>query len=107
MEIGTVVQIQPNKSIFDCCQGKRGRIAHKGVGGGWLLTTDHFCPVERTEAELKEIPLAVQAEEYLASRPAWLRKDYEEQDTELLREYVPRGDVCAWAVLVLRDEPIE
>lgn len=107
MQIGTPVNIKANERILDCCQGKRGRIAHKGVGGGWLIHTDHFCPVERTEEELEEIPREQIAEELLAKKEAWIREDYEAQTSELLREYVPRGDLCAWAVLVLRGEPIE
>jgi hypothetical protein len=54
-KIGDIVQIAPNPRLLDCCQGKRGRIAHRpaGVlnGNSWLLVTDHFCPVIRTEEE--------------------------------------------------------
>ena len=107
VKIGTVVQIKPNSSIFDCCQGKRGRIAHLGVGGGWLLNTDHFCPVERHEDELEVVPLETLAEEHLAKQPIRIREAYEAQTSEYLREFVPRGDICAWAVLILRGEPIE
>lgn len=106
MEIGTVVDIKPNASILDCCQGKRGRITHVGVDGGFLLCTDHFCPVERTEEELEVVPPEVLAEEILSKASEGVRADYEAADITLLHEYAPR-DEKARAVLILRGESIE
>ena len=67
-KIGDIVQIAPNNRSLDCCQGKRGRIAHRPAGcvGGdsWLLNTDHFCPVIRQEGELTLVPALALAIEY-------------------------------------------
>jgi|GEM_PF-3761749 len=102
MEIGNVVKIKESDSILDCCAGKRGRIAHIGVGGGFLLHTDHFCPIERTETELELIPIEVLAREVLDEETPDIVAEYMEADDELLREYAP-VDRLAAAVLVLRE----
>lgn len=107
MQVGDTVQIKSNDLLLDCCQGKRGRIAHVPVGGeGWLLCTDHFCPIVRSESELKIVPDTVLASEHMATKSDPVRKSYENQPSERLREFVPVGDKTAWAVLILRGEAI-
>lgn len=103
MEIGDVVKIRESDSCLDCCAGKRGRITHIGVGGGFLLNTDHFCPIERDEKELEVIPAEVLAQEVLAEASPDVRDEYMNADIELLREYAS-VDTKAAAVLVLRGE---
>lgn len=104
LKIGTVVDIASNKSVLDCCSGKRGRIVHLGVGGGWLLTTDHFCPVERTEEELTVIPVRQLCEELFADQDQWIKDEYLKNLTiEKLLEWKDRSRK-ALAALILREE---
>lgn len=103
MEIGNTVQIKDNKSCLDCCAGKRARIAHIGVGGGFLLCTDHFCPIERTEEELELIPIEILAREVLDEKDPCIVAEYMEADFHLLREYAP-VDMLAAAVLTLKEK---
>ena len=103
MKIGDVVTIAENDNILDCCQGKRGRIAHTGTGGGFLLNTDHFCPRERSEEELTLVPRTVLAQEVLDEASPDVREEYMNADTQLLREYAT-VDKKAAAVLILRGE---
>lgn len=81
-KIGDIVQIAPNPRLLDCCQGKRGRIAHRpaGVlnGGSWLLNTDHFCPVIRTEEELTLVDPVTLAQEYFDFEDWKVFESYEE-----------------------------
>lgn len=102
MKIGDIVKIRESDSSLDCCAGKRGQIAHIGVGGGFLLNTDHFCPIERNEEELEVIPAEVLAQEVLDEASPQVREEYMNADIELLREYAS-VDKKAAAVLVLRD----
>lgn len=104
MKIGDVVSITVlASSILDCCAGKRGRIAHIGVGGGFLVCTDHFCPIERSEEELTVVPVTVLAEERLTSLRGGVREEYENSTTETLHDYADT-DLTARAVLILRGE---
>lgn len=108
-KIGDTVEIAPNSSIFDCCQGKRGRIAHVGVNGGWLLCTDHFCPVERSDTELTlvtDLQIAMEIIEAQLAKFAGVVEHYRKCDTETLEKSSERGDQLAWAVLVEWDAPL-
>ena len=52
---GDSVRVAPNVNIFDCCGGKTGVVygrANPIWGIGWILNTDHFCPVVRKDSEL-------------------------------------------------------
>lgn len=101
MKIGDHVQIKPNTNPLDCCQGKRGRIAHHAVGGGFLIHTDHFCPRAREEEELELIPIEVLAREIIEAKNAGVVQSYQEADEALLQQHAGT-DRLAWAVLVLR-----
>lgn len=103
-EIGDVVEIQESKALLDCCQGKRGKIVHRPAGNieGWLLSTDHFCPIIRQDSELTLVSQETLAKEYLSSRPDWIVKDYQAADSTMLAEHVESGDRMAYATLVLR-----
>lgn len=106
MQIGDTVIIAANDSIFDCCQGKRGRIAHLGVGGGWLLCTDHFCPVERSEEELTLVTKEELAREIIEASPESVVRAYRKIDGDTLEEAGNRGDRLAQAILVERASPL-
>ena len=103
MKIGQLVEIAPNKSTLDCCQGKRGRIRFAAKGGGWLLNTNHFCPIVRDENELTIVPLEVQAQEHLNTKDQKIIERYEAAGLDMLKEYADR-DKTAWAILILRGE---
>ena len=102
LKIGDIVVIAKNDSVLDCCQGKRGVITHKAVGGGWLLNTDHFCPVARRDEELTLVPIEQLAREVFEGVEQSIVDGYMTADKALLLEYAGR-DKKAWAALVLRD----
>jgi len=106
LKIGDTVTIASNNLILDCCQGKRGRIAHLGVGGGWLVHTDHFCPVERSDDELTLVTHLEIAKEIIAETAESVVKAYRKIDTDTLAEARGRGDRLSWAILVERDAPL-
>ena len=106
MQIGDTVIIAANDSIFDCCQGKRGRIAHRGVGGGWLLCTDHFCPIERSEEELTLVTREQLAREVIEASPENAVRSYRKIDSETLEKASRGGDRLASAILVERASPL-
>ncbi len=71
-----------------------------GVGGGWLLSTDHFCPVERRDDELTLVPWEQQAQEVLDQEDPKIIARYREFPKADLLEYADR-DRLAWAILIL------
>lgn len=105
-KIGDTVTIASNDLLLDCCQGKRGRIAHLGVGGGWLLCTDHFCPVERVDGELTLVTDLEIAKEIIEAASKGIVEAYRKADTDTLEESRDRGDRLAWAILVEREAPL-
>ena len=106
MQIGDTVLIAANDSLLDCCQGKRGHIAHVGVGGGWLLCTDHFCPIERREEELTLVTDEQIAREIIEASLESVVRSYRKIDSETLEGARDRGDRLSWAILVERASPL-
>jgi len=105
-KIGDTVTIASNELLLDCCQGKRGRIAHQGVRGGWLLCTDHFCPIERSDGELTLVTDLEIAKEIIAGTSLSVVRAYRQIDTETLEDARKRGDQLSWAILVERNAPL-
>lgn len=104
-QIGDTVIIAENDYLLDCCQGKRGRIAHVGVGGGWLIHTDHFCPIERSDEELTLVPRSQLAQEKIEATDPRVVESYRKADSAALRRSMEGGgDVLAWAILLERGE---
>jgi hypothetical protein len=101
MQIGDVVVIKENDSTLDCCKGKRGRIAHVAVGGGWLIHTDHFCPIPREDEDLILIPDTRLATEHLAGVSPGILQEYKDADDERLKQFA-REDLTARSILILR-----
>lgn len=106
LKIGDTVIIAENDHLLDCCQGKRGRIVHVGTGGGWLIHTDHFCPIERTNEELTLVPVTQLAREHIESVGPAIANAYRKFDSDTLKESAGRGDTLAWAILVERGSPL-
>lgn len=103
MKYGDKVLVKPSDSIFDCCAGKRGMVTHQAVGGGWLLVTDHFCPIARRDEDVEIIPFEQLAREELEKHPEDIVKEYEVASTVMLERYADQDKLAA-AVLLLRKE---